>query len=129
MCIRVSRQFERHINKKLKDFNKTVYFKIEFLNITEENRQDKVNKYKEGATLSAPTKTRLCAAMGMTPMDVISSNFIEQKILKINEEWIPLTSSHTQSGDGGRPQKEETELTPSGETTRKQGSNDKGNKV
>lgn len=128
-AFRVLRQFERHINKKLKDFNKTVYFKIEFLNITEENRQDKVNMYKEGATLSTPTKTRLCAAMGMTPMDVISSNFIEQKILKINEEWIPLTSSHTQSGDGGRPQKEETELTPSGETTRKQGSNDKGNKV
>lgn len=128
-AFKILRQFERHINKKLKSFNKIVYFKIEFLNITEENRQDKIDMYKEGATLGSPTKTRWCAAMGMTPMDVLSSNFIEQKILKIKDEWIPLSSSYTQSDKGGRPSKEEDELTESGAETRKQGSNDKGNKV
>jgi len=65
----------------------------------------------------------------MTPMDVLSSNYIEQKILKIKDEWIPLSSSYTQSGEGGRPTKSDGELTESGEETRKQGSNDKGNKV
>lgn len=124
------RQVERHINKRLKNKNKKIYFRIEFLNITEDDRKEQVDMYKNGATLGVPCKFKLAAAMGLSPMSVIANNYLEQKVLKISEEWIPLSSSYQTSENGvGKPQNDEDDLEPSSEVGRELDTNNPDNRV
>lgn len=130
VAFRILRQIERHINKRLKNKNKKIYFRIEFLNITEDDRKDQVTMYKDGATLGVPCKLRLAAAMGLSPMAVISNNYLEQKVLKIKDEWIPLSSSYQSGGNGvGSPQKDEDDLEPSSEVGRELDTNNPDNRA
>lgn len=130
ISFKILRQIERHINKRLKRKNKLIYFRIEFLNITEDNRKDQVAMYKDGATLGVPCKLKLAAAMGLSPMSVIANNYLEQKVLKISEEWIPLSSSYQTGEDGaGRPQNDEDDLEPSSEVGRELDTNNPDNRT
>lgn len=99
---KVLRQFERWTNRKLKkDHN----FKVNFLDITRNNRDDLVKQYKEASTLGLPVKLRYCAALGLTPADTLNSLTLENGVLNIVEQFKPLETSYTQPGDdvGGRP--------------------------
>ena len=40
-------------------------------------------------------------------------------LLNLHNKFVPLKTSHTQSGDGGRPQKDADELTDEGEKERR----------
>lgn len=100
---RILRQFERWVNRKLKDENKKIYFKVTFLDITRYNREDLISSYKDAATLGLPVKTRYCAVCGLTPSDVMNSMLLENDVLGITDKFIPLSSSYTQSNKGGRP--------------------------
>lgn len=102
---KILRQFERWINRKLKDENKKINFKVAFLNITEFSRKDVIDKYKDASTLGLPVKRHYCASLGLSPSDVLNSMFLENDILGITDKFIPLSSSYTQSSDnkGGNP--------------------------
>ena len=78
-----------------------------------------------------PVKTYLCAAIGMMPNDIDKMTTLENDLLKLQETWIPLSSSHTQSGssDGGRPEKSDTEVSESGEVSRDNDSNSSDNRL
>ena len=59
----------------------------------------------------------MVAALGLTPLEALNKTIIENEVFKLHEMFIPLQSSHTQSGnkdsEGGRPTKSEGEISDS----------------
>jgi hypothetical protein len=113
-------QFERWLNRKLKNLNKKYKFKVKFLKTTHFN----VDTVREGLLKSAqygmPVKSALAATLDLTPSSFINMTFLENSVLDLPNMLIPLSSSHTTSGkDGaGRPTKKEDDLSESGEKTK-----------
>lgn len=114
---KILRQFERWVNKKLKDENKVVKFKAEFLDITRYSKDDYIKNLKEASSLGLPVKLKYSSAIGQSPSSTIHMEFLENSVLGIVDKWKPLQSSHTTSGDNGRPKEDESNLSPSGEIT------------
>lgn len=104
---RVLRQFERWVNRRLKDENKKTYFKVSFLDITKYNQDDMVKAYKEASTVGLPVKTRYCAALGLSPSDMMNSIMFENDVLGIVDKFKPLQSAYQTGIDnkGGRTSK------------------------
>lgn len=50
---------------------------------------------------------KLAATAGISPTDIMSAQIFENQILKVHENWIPLQTSYTQSGNVGRPESDE----------------------
>ncbi len=115
----IVQQFEAVINRYLKSgFGGKAKFRISILPITIFNQEEKIQQYKEAATLGIG-KMYYAAALGIDPSDIAGMNCIETDILPF-AELKPLKSTYTESasGDGGRPASPDTDLTPSGENTR-----------
>lgn len=102
---KILRQIERWVNRKLKDENKKIHFKVTFLNITEHSRKEMIDKYKEASALGLPVKRHFCASLGLSPSDIQNSILLENDVMDITNKLIPLSSSYTQTSDdkGGRP--------------------------
>lgn len=114
------RQFERWVNRKLKNFNTKYKFRIRFLNTTVFNVDDVFEKYLKAAQYGMPVKLALGASLGLSGSEMGNMVFLENEIMEFHDTLIPLSSSHTQSskGEKGRPKKSEDELTESGVKTR-----------
>lgn len=117
------KQVERWLNRKLKRISGTVKFKATILPVTYFNIEEKVAMYKEAATYGLPTKSMYAAAADVELNDIEALTYLENEVLQFPEEFIPLSSSYTQSGggdSGGRPTNESKgeDLTPAGEQTR-----------
>jgi len=87
-----------------------VKFGIKFLEITRFNRTAKLKDFKEGATYGLPVKLACLAALGFSQREAEGLNFLELSVLKVHENYIPLSSSHTagaEDGENGAPKKEE----------------------
>lgn len=114
------RQFERWVNRKLKNFNSTYKFRVRFLNTTVFNVDDVFEKYLKAAQYGMPVKLALGASLGLSGNEMVNMVFLENEIMQLQDTLVPLSSSHTQSNKGeiGRPQKSDDELTDSGEKTR-----------
>lgn len=132
MVFKVLRQFERWVNKKLKDENNSIKFRVQFLDITKFSQADYIKNLKEGASLGLPVKLKFNAALGNSPSSTLNMEFLENSVLNIVEKWKPLLSSF-QSGssedDNGRPQNAEDDLSPSGEKTRANDANNPDSRV
>jgi hypothetical protein len=118
-------QFERWINRKLKYSNKKYKFKLNFLRKTVFTETDYINRELKLSQFGVPNKIKLAVATGMSQSSVDSMTFLENVVLKLHENWIPLQSSHTTPGgsiendniinDGkGRPNKETTDQNSDG---------------
>jgi len=130
LAFKVLRQFERWVNKKLKDENKTIKFRVEFLDITKFSKSDYISELKEGASLGLPVKTKYAAALGQSPSSILHMEFLENTVLNIVDKWKPLSSSYTQSGnEGGNPGIKEDDLSSGGQITRDRGDNDPDNRA
>lgn len=122
------RQLETWINRKLRKQFPTVDLNFKFLDITEFNRDDKAKQILQAAQYGVPLKLEIAATMGMTPLDVYNKVIIENEILKLQDLFIPLASSHTQTGDekeGGRPTKSDGEVSDSTVVGRDKDSDDR----
>lgn len=123
MVFSVLRQLERWVNRKLKNLSGVYKFKIQFLDVTVYNQDEKFNQYIKAAQYSLPFKLAAYSALGMSPFDVESMAYLENEALALQDKLIPLSSSYTQTGssenDGGRPTNESLgkDLTDSGEET------------
>jgi len=94
----------------------TYKFKVNMLNVTVFNQQDKQKEYLELAQYGIPVKLEIGAVAGLTPLDFINKTTLENDILGLQDTLIPLQSTHTQSKDDvGRPSKDEDELSDSGQ--------------
>lgn len=112
------RQYERIVNRKLKKvFNGK--FAIKFLDMSKFSEKETQEQLLKSAQASLPVKTMLTASLGLEPLQVQALTSLENDILCIPEKWLPLQSSHTQSDStNGRPMKEDSEVSESGQQTR-----------
>ena len=119
----IYRQAERWINRKLKQ--QSFNFHTTLLNLTIYSRTDVQDELLKLASASVPVKVHLGASVGLSPLDLITSSFLESDVLQIQEKWQPLSSSHTQSGsqEAGRPSQGDDQLSDAGEVTRDYDSN------
>lgn len=120
-------QIERWINRYLKLNIKDLMFNINILHVTHFNRQEMFKMYLEAGQYGIPVKNHLSAVVGFSPIETMNMAYLENDLLKMHEQFIPLMSSHTMSGENlvgnkkgedGRPAKDANEI--SDETARSQ---------
>jgi hypothetical protein len=113
-------QFERWLNRKLKNLNKKYKFRVKFLKTTNFNIDTIRDGLLKSAQFGLPVKSALAATLDLTPSSFINMTFLENEILNLGEILQPLASAHVQSGkDGaGAPKKKDGALSDSGEKTR-----------
>ena len=108
------------------------HFTVNYIEVTPYNKKDVKEQLLKSAQYGSPVKLALASLDGLSPLDALGSEFLENKCLELHKNWIPLQSSFTSSGavdgtdevEGGRPEKDVTDLTDEGESTR---SGDKNN--
>ena len=75
----------------------------------------------EDAQYSLPTKLAIMSIEGLSEMDTLSLNHLEENILHLGDRFNdPLQSSYTQSSssEGGRPTSDDSDLTDDGDASR-----------
>lgn len=118
----VLRSLERWLNRKLK-FESGVYkFRVMMLDITRYNQKEFFESTLKAGQFGLPVKTMIGASLGYSPSDVVGMTFLENEVLEYQIKFIPLQSSHTQTGDkgdeGGAPKKDDDDLSEEGIKTR-----------
>lgn len=123
MIFALYRQVERWLNRKFK-LNK-MNFAVSLIDVTAFSREDIRSSYLTLAQMSVPVKSHLAACSGLSPLELITSSYLENEILDFESNWKPLSSTHTQSSSEiGRDEKSDGELSESGQETRDRGTND-----
>jgi hypothetical protein len=125
----ILRQIERIVNFKLKKIGGSRH-KISMPDITVYNREDLFAIYKQAGDAGFPVKSLIGACIGLSPSDLASLMFLENDVLQLHENMLPLPSSHTISHDGtdltgGRPTKSTNKLSDEGGKTRDNNKNAK----
>lgn len=92
-------------------------FEILFPYITIFNRDKMFDLFKEGATLGY-SKLLPVVALGVKQSTFMNLMGLENDFMKLHEKMIPLSTSYTQSGKEGRPEKKEEDLSEKGIETR-----------
>lgn len=106
-------------------------FKVTFIDSSPFNRKEVGDQYLKAAQYGLPTIMMYAASQGLGQAEFDSMNFLENDVLNLKSTLIPLQSSSTQSGssssnsdaptdEGGRPLKDASELTDSGEQSSEQ---------
>ena len=119
------RQIERWINRKLKSVSSSIKFKINILDVTYFNRVEMHNQYLKDGQYGLPVRSAIMATAGYSPSDLENLSYLENTVLELNKNEVPLTSSNTQSAadnEGGRPtnESEGLPLTDAGENSQEQ---------
>lgn len=127
ICFRVLRQLERWVNGRLKSISGNVKFQINFLDVTIFNRQEMNDMYMKLGQYGMPVRMAIAATADFTPGMTEGMSYLENVLLKLSDNEIPLKSSNVQSGDeAGRPTNKSKgkALTDSGEKTKENDSNE-----
>lgn len=117
-------QINTWINRYLRFNFKDLMFNLTLLNVSYFNAKEVFDMYLQAGQYGVPVKSHLCAVVGLEPVEMMGMAYLENDLLKLQEEFIPLQSSHTQSGgdngDGsnGAPKKDANELTDEGAKSR-----------
>ena len=116
-------QIEAWVNRMLDVMIPNNGIRIEYMSdVSPYNKSEKIKELKEAATLGVPgAATKYSALLGISPLDSYSFNILEHQILRIQDNWIPLSTSYTQSGTsdtGGAPTKDDDELSDEGAASR-----------
>lgn len=96
--------------------------KVSYIETSPWMKNEKRKEIIESAQYGVPVKTALAALDGLSPLEMLSLEFLENDVLGLHDTWLPLNSSHTQSGKNSNT-KNETELTDSGAETREKEKN------
>lgn len=121
ICFSLLKQFQRWMNRKIKFIGGNFKFGLEFLLTTIFNWEGVFQRYLKAAEFGLPVRQHTCATLGLTPNDILNMNLLEINVLELDRKFIPLQSSHVQSGSPGRPKEEEDELTEEGIKSRDKG--------
>lgn len=119
---KIYRQFERIINRKLKKvFDGR--FMIKILDMSKFTQKETTELLLKTTQVSMPTKTMTTASLGLTPLETMGLEVLENQVLELHKNWIPPQSSYTQSGSdvtdkGGKPKSNDEDLKESGVQTR-----------
>ena len=135
---RIYRMIENWVSlqMKLRGFIYSSYqFVYKIHDMTIFNYTEVIDEELKLAQASIPNKMKLCSACGISPTALIGNSYIESTIFKdIFDSWNPLKSSYTASSEdeqsqAGAPQKEDTELTQTGQQARDDETNDPDNRI
>lgn len=102
--------------------------RIKFFEVSRYTIKDFRKELLEDAQHGLPTKLALASMSGLSELDALSLNFLEEDILELSDRFdSPLSSSYTQTGDGegGGQEKDIDDLTDEGEATRDKDKNNK----
>ena len=114
----VMAQCERLINHHLRKLGGSVKFRVNLLQVTVFNQEQMVGFYKEASTLGLPAKTAYASTIGLHTPSIPGMSFLENEILHYPEIFIPMSSTYTQTSNGGRPAMSDDEIGDAGEATR-----------
>jgi len=95
--------------------------KVKFLKVTPYTKEDYKKSIREDATYGLPNRLVINALNGFSELETLSMKFLEQDILSLHEELIPVQSTHTQASGGNA--KDDSELSDEGEATRDEDKN------
>lgn len=117
-------QIQRWLNRYLGFEFSDLMFNANILNVTDYNKDEMYKMYLEVAQYGVPVKSHICAVVGLEPIETMNMAYLENEVLKMNDEFIPMQSAHTMSDEasleqtGGRPKKDAKKV--SDETARSQ---------
>lgn len=124
----IVKSIEDMVNRFIQSQNYGKNFKVTFLDCSPVNRKEMGDQYLKAAQYGLPTIMMYAATQGLGQSEFDSMNFLENDVLNLKQLLIPLQSSSTlsagsnsDSDDGGRPMKDDGELTDSGEQSREDG--------
>ena len=100
MLFALNRQVETWVTRKL-IYNFKGNFRCQFVDATALNRKDLADQYLKAATYGIPSVVHLCAILGINQVDMMALNYLQNNMLDIANQFIPLSSSNTQSGMAG----------------------------
>lgn len=92
-------QIERWLNRYLKLQYNDLMFNIDILHVTEYNKENVYKMYIEAGTYGVPVKNRLSAVVGLEPIETMNMAYLENDLLKMHDEFIPLMNSHVMNGE------------------------------
>ena len=112
---------ERWVKRFIKYRETTITFNFEILDVNIFNKDAAVSRELSLANSGVPNKMKLAATAGLTPTEVITNMIWENQMLEIHNNWIPLQTSYTMSGDesGGRPSADDDPASPVNDSTAK----------
>lgn len=116
-------QVEAWVNRMLDVMIPNNGVRIQYMHdVSPYNKSEKIKEMKECASLGVPgAALKLSSLMGVDPLDSYAYNILEQKILKIHDNWLPLQTSYTQSANSDentKPQLDDDELSDEGAASR-----------
>lgn len=120
----VSTQINRWINRYLRYQFNDLMFNVDILRVTSFNQKEQFDMLLMAGQNGIPVKNRISAIVGLEPIETMNMAYLENDLLKMHEEFVPLQTSHTQSGDDlantpkGQPKKEPSELSDEGVKSR-----------
>jgi hypothetical protein len=121
----IVRGIEAAVNRFLQGKPYGKNFRASFLDCGPYNRKELGDSYLKACQYGLPFVSHYCASQGISQAEMDSLNFLEDKVLRVKERFIPLQSSATQSSASGgerlgAPQKDAGNLTDAGEASREQ---------
>lgn len=119
----IVKSIESMLNRYLRYQTYAKNFKVMFLDTSRFNRKEVSDMAFKGCQYGMPLVSIYCASLGLSQMDMMSTNWLEDKILNITSKFKPLQSSATisnKSDNVGRPRTDTDELSDAGEASREQ---------
>lgn len=116
----IVKSIEDVVNRYIQSQSFGKNFKVVFLDCSPFNRKEMGDQYLKACQYSMPMVSYYCASQGLSQAEMDSMNFLEDNVLNIKRNFVPLQSSSTQSGgggesdEGGAPRKNADDLTESG---------------
>jgi hypothetical protein len=115
-------QIERYLNRHMRDTVDNPS-RVVMMKTSPWFKEEYKDSLLKSAQYGVPTKLAISTLDGFSPLETLSLEYLENDILKLHENWIPLQSSFTQTDSdtdpltGGRPTSDDT-LSDEGENTK-----------
>ena len=117
---------EAIVNRHI-EYNVSDHSRVRFIQVSPYTKSTVIDQYIKGAQYSLPIKMAVASLYGQDPIEMLGSAYFENRILQLQSNLIPLSSSFTTKGEqvadgltdpdsGGRPL--EKEITSDGEESR-----------
>ena len=71
---------------------------IKYIEVTPYTKETVIQQYAEAAQYGVSVKLGYASLLGLDPLEANSLTYLENDCLNLTENWLPLQSSHTQSG-------------------------------
>lgn len=131
MTYGIVKSIEDMVNRLIHWYTYGKYFRVTFLDVSPFNRKEMGDAYLKAAERGLPTVSMYAASQGLGQAELDTMSFLETKVLRLQDLFVPIQSSSNMSSDainkknvsttGGAPTKDIGELTDSGEQSREDG--------